>query len=162
MKCPRSNQAPPAAKPPNGRRATPGRRGRRIALALLAGIAVGQAHAQELIANAGLSSATLSQNEVRLFFTMRLQQWPNGQPVKVFVLPDDHALHRDFTKTVLGLFPYQLRRVWDRQVFSGTGQAPTTVTDEREMLRRIAATPGAIGYLKSAPDDPRVETLEVR
>lgn len=93
---------------------------------------------------------------------MRLQQWPGGQPVKVFVLPDDHQLHREFAKTVLGLFPYQLRRVWDRQVFSGTGQSPMTVNDEREMLQRIAATPGAIGYLESAPDDARVRTLEVR
>ena len=36
---------------------------------------------------------------------------------------------------------------WDRLVFSGTGQAPDTVTSTEEMLARVASTPGAIGYL---------------
>ncbi len=82
--------------------------------------------------------------------------------MKVFVLPDDNPVHSAFVKTILGLFPYQLRRVWDRQLFSGTRQAPTTVADEDEMLRRVTTTPGAIGYLERAPRDDRVKTLRVR
>jgi hypothetical protein len=61
----------------------------------------------------------------------------------------------------LQLFPYQLRRAWDRQLFSGTGQAPTVVADEQEMLRRVAATPGAIGYASAVPDDASVRALEL-
>ncbi len=82
--------------------------------------------------------------------------------MRVFVLPDEDPLHVAFTKDRLGLFPYQLRGVWDRQVFSGTVQAPTRVADESEMIRRVAAAPGAVGYARSALRDPRVHTLEVR
>jgi hypothetical protein len=60
------------------------------------------------------------------------------------------------------MFPYQLRRVWDRQLFSGTGQAPSVVTSQDEMLRRVAATPGAIGYVASLPANAPVRHLEVR
>ena len=116
---------------------------------------------QELIANQGVPAQSLTQNEARLFFSMRLQRWPDDRPVKVFVLPDDHPVHALFAKKVLGLFPYQLRGVWDRQLFSGTGQAPTTVADEDEMIRRVASTPGAIGYARTIPQDSRVTRLEV-
>jgi hypothetical protein len=106
--------------------------------------------------------ANMTRTEARLFFTMRLAQWPNRSPVTVFVLPDDDPLHSRFTKSLLGLFPYQLRRVWDRQVFSGTGQAPTTVANEREMIDRVASTPGALGYASSVPSDAGVRSIEVR
>jgi len=117
---------------------------------------------QELIANPALPSARISQNEARLFFTMRLSLWKNVVPVKVFVLPDDHPLHRQFSKSILGLFPYQLRRAWDRQIFSGTGQAPIMVATEQEMVERVASTPGGIGYVASGSEYPQVRTLEVR
>lgn len=118
--------------------------------------------AQELIVNESVHNARISQNEARLFFTMRLPFWENNLPVKVFVLPDDHPLHRQFAKNVLGLFPYQLRQVWDRQIFSGTGQAPITVATEQEMVKRVASTPGGIGYVESASAYSQVRTLEVR
>lgn len=120
------------------------------------------ARPQELIAHPGLGVDSITTNEARLFMTMRLKTWPSGAPVRVFVLPDDDPLHRRFVTEVLGLFPYQLRAVWDRQVFSGTGQAPTTVASEGEMIRRVAATPGSIGYAKSVPDGAGVESLAVR
>ena len=119
--------------------------------------------AQELIVNDAVSSRPISRNEARLYFTMRLPLWGDSVvPVKVFVLPDDHPLHRQFVKSVLGLFPYQLRQVWDRQIFSGTGQAPTTVATEQEMAERVAATPGGIGYAAVGASYPRVRILEVR
>ena len=131
-------------------------------LAALLGSIAGPINAQELIANVGLAGGELSRNEARLFFTMRLQNWSDNQTVKVFVLPDENPLHGAFTKAVLGLFPYQLRRVWDRQLFSGTGQVPVTVSNEDEMFRRVASTPGAIGYAERVPRDARVQVIRVR
>ncbi len=52
--------------------------------------------------------------------------------------------------------------VWDRQLFSGTGQAPITLDTEEEMVRRVAKTPGAMGYVDSVPADAPVRLLEVR
>lgn len=118
--------------------------------------------AQELIANQEAGVGVLTRNEVRLYFTLAMHQWPNQNPVRVFVLPDDHPLHVAFAKSTLGLFPRQLRQVWDRQVFSGTGQAPTTVADEAEMIRRVTTTPGAIGYSWSPPKDSRVRAIQVK
>jgi len=118
--------------------------------------------AQELIAHKSAGMDTLTRNEARLFFTMRLKNWPNGTLVKVFVLPDNHELHARFATELLGLYPYQLRRVWDRQLFSGTGQAPITVPNERELIDRVATTPGAVGYSSGPVENPNLRVLEVR
>lgn len=117
--------------------------------------------AQEIIANAALPNTAITRNEARLFFSMKLGIWPNGAPVQVYVLPDDHPLHREFCTQVLGLYPYQLRRVWDRQVFSGTGQSPVTVSNEAELIERTAASPGAVSYAATPPDNSRVRVLSV-
>lgn len=119
------------------------------------------AGAQELIAHSGTNITNLTRNEARLYLTMRLKHWPNGVSVKIFVLPDSDNLHHRFSNSVLGLYPYQLRRVWDRQIFTGTGQAPVVVSSVSEMLRRVSATPGAVGYAETGATYPDVRTIEV-
>lgn len=117
---------------------------------------------QAVVAHPSVTAAEVSLNTTRLIFSMQLSQWPDGMPVRVFVLPDDNEYHRAFSKNLLSLYPRQLRRVWDRQLYSGTGQAPETVADESEMRRRVASTPGAIGYLSSEMIDDTVHVLTIR
>jgi ABC-type phosphate transport system substrate-binding protein len=124
-------------------------------------LAAAPAPGQELVANASVAVANLSRNDARLYFTMRVKEWPDGTPVRVFVLADEHPLHQSFAKTVLGLFPYQLRRAWDRQVFSGTGQAPVRVDSAQALIERVAETPGAIGYAEDTGSNPGVRVMEV-
>lgn len=133
-----------------------------LLLLLLPSAAPGADADDILIAHPSVGVQSLSQNEARLFLSMRLTQWPNGEPVRVFVLPDNHPLHERVVKGLLGLYPYQLRRAWDRQLFSGTGQAPVVVSTESELIDRVARTPGAIGYAPSGRLDPSVRAVEVR
>lgn len=103
----------------------------------------------------------LTRQGVRAIFSMRLRSWADGSNIQVFVLSDQAALHKDFAKSILGVFPHQLRRGWDRLVYSGTGQAPIEVTSLAQMKQKIAATPGAIGYLSSELVDDTVQPLEI-
>jgi len=110
---------------------------------------VSGAYAQVLIVNPENSDIQLTRNSVRAIFAMRTPRWPNGSLIQVFVLEDKDPLHSSFCKEILGMFPYQLRRIWDRQVFSGTGISPITVKSVQEMREQVAQTPGAIGYIDS-------------
>ncbi|WP_232422401.1 hypothetical protein [Methylosarcina fibrata] len=92
-------------------------------------------------------ASSLSQETIREIFFMRLSSWPDGSPIRVFVLPDNNPIHVQFAKEVLGVYPFQLRSAWDRLVYSGTGVAPTTVETQEEMKARIERTPGGIGYI---------------
>ncbi|MDN4503013.1 hypothetical protein QX776_11420 [Alteromonadaceae bacterium BrNp21-10] len=88
----------------------------------------------------------LSPAQLRRIFTMRQSSWPNGKPIKVFVLQKGHGVHDSFTKSVLKLFPYQLQRVWDKLVYSGLADKPSEVTSLDEMADKIAGNENAIGY----------------
>ncbi|MCK7593161.1 hypothetical protein [Pseudomarimonas salicorniae] len=104
-------------------------------------------------------ATTPGSTELRAIFSMRLRRWPDGSPVRVFTLPDSHPTHRKFAEGSLRILPHLLRRSWDRLVFSGTGEAPIEVRDEAEMLRLVASTPGAIGYLSEQPPTEEVRSI---
>jgi ABC-type phosphate transport system substrate-binding protein len=91
---------------------------------------------------------SLSADTLREIFFMRLTSWPDGTPIRVFVLPDKHPLHVRFSKEILGVYPFQLRAAWDRLVFSGTGLIPHVVETIGEMRERVRGTPGGIGYVE--------------
>ena len=131
---------------------------RLLAAPLLLLIAIGEAgnaHAQSaqsaqsarIIVNPDLAGVPLDRDLLRAIFTMRLRSWPNGPPVRVFVLPDSDPLSDRFYREQLGMYSYILRAAWDRMVFTGTGLAPTVVRSEEEMRERVRMTPGAIGYV---------------
>ena len=119
-------------------------------------------NAADVIVNPHVSQSTISQNTLRAIFGMRLLQWPNGEPITVFVLPLKSHVHESFIKERLGVFPHQLERSWDLLVFSGTGQPPISVKSEKEMRQRIAETPGAIGYLSRKDFDENVRLLPIQ
>ncbi len=104
----------------------------------------------EVIVSPSLLSMKLDRSLLRAVFTMRARQWPDGSPVRVFVLPDNHPLSDQFYREQLGMYSYVLRRTWDRMVFTGTGLAPTVVQTEKEMIERVRSTPGAIGFVRKS------------
>ncbi len=109
----------------------------------------------EIITSPDRSQVVVDRALLRAIFTMRLRQWPDGQPLRVFVLADSNPLHDRFCREMLGTYPYVLRNSWDRMVYTGTGFAPVTVSSEEEMRRRVQATPGAIGYVASPGRESR-------
>ncbi|MCX7192614.1 MAG: hypothetical protein NTY60_03175 [Proteobacteria bacterium] len=131
-------------------------------LLLVLWIYAGGARAAEMIAHPGVAIQTLTVNEARSMFGMRQLSWSSGLVVRVFVLPQQNSLHDVFCREVLNIYPYQLQQSWNRLVYSGTGQAPVEVASEQEMLARVAATPGAIGYVNKVKSNDTVHTISVR
>jgi hypothetical protein len=108
----------------------------------------------EIITHRSVGANTLSPASARSIFGMRQVKWPDNTRVQVFVLADTHPTHVAMCKERLNLFPYQLRQSWDRLVYAGMAQAPIEVASEEELINRVAATPGAIGYVtKVKPND---------
>lgn len=90
----------------------------------------------------------LSREDLREIFFGRQTRWPDGSPLRVFVLPDQNSIHIRFAKEILGIYPYQLRSAWDRMVYSGTGVPPVVVDSLEQMRIELEKTPGSIGYIE--------------
>jgi hypothetical protein len=93
---------------------------------------------------------------LRAIFTLRTLYWPNGEKIRVFVLPDNNVVHKAFVKEKLGMFPHQLRRTWNRMTYTGTGQPPVTVDSIAEMLDKVQHTDNAIGYIGRRAEDESI------
>lgn len=92
---------------------------------------------------------------------MRLREWSDGTPIVVFVLPDQANEHRQFVQKILAMFPHQLRRQWDRYVYTGIGQAPIEVQSREEMISRVNSTAGAIGYIEEDSTDATIRSVSL-
>lgn len=122
---------------------------------------VGGVEAQIVIGNTQVETTSLSKSTLRSIFLMRMTEWETGEPIMVYVLDASHSVHVDFCRNVLGLFPYQLQQVWDRLVFSGTGQSPQYVNSLESMKRAIRQNPGAIGYIDMENVDDTVRRISI-
>lgn len=109
----------------------------------------------EIITSPDRAHVPIDRAFVRAVFTLRTRTWPDGTPVRVFVLPDDDSTHQRFCNERLGIYPYRLRDAWDRAVFTGTGLSPRTVNSLDEMRASVRRTPGAIGYAVRAESPSR-------
>lgn len=121
------------------------------------------ANSQEVVVNSSLTTGSIPQAKLRSIFSMRVKRWEDESAITVFVLSGDSKLHREFCLSTLEVFPYQLQRIWDVMLFSGTGTIPVEVKDEKTMLEKIANTPGSIGYVRSYKGDiPNVKALRLQ
>lgn len=114
------------------------------------------------VVNKKSTQTVISRNGLSAIFKMRLRQWNDGSPISVFVMKDNDAIHKLFCKQVLNVFPHQMRRSWNKLVFSGTGQAPITVNSQEEMIQKLESTPGAIGYLSSDAITENIRVLTIQ
>jgi len=118
-------------------------------------------HAISLIVNQSVTASPASSKELRNIFTMQKTYWSNGKKIQVFVFPDNNPLHRQFSKTITKIFPYQYRRIWDRMTFSGTGIAPKTVYNMEEMIKKVSNTKNSIGYIKQPVQNRRIRIINL-
>jgi ABC-type phosphate transport system substrate-binding protein len=114
-----------------------------------------------VIVNSANPQRNISQTGLNAIFNMRLRHWSDGSPITVYVLQDEDPLHKTFCKQKLHVFPHQIRRGWNRLIFSGTGQVPILVETKEEMLKQVSITPGAVGYLSGKDLTSAVKILEI-
>ena len=115
-----------------------------------------------VIVPTGSNIESLSKTGLRAIFGMRSRTWPQGGAINVFVLEDDNPVHATFSKQILQTFPFNLRRIWDRRVYSGTGQSPNVVKTEEEMRDKIAITKNSIGYISRNKIDTGVKLVNLQ
>lgn len=124
------------------------------------GVALGDSNVK-VIANASVDVSVLSPSQLRRIFSMRQTTWPNGDTIRVVVMRNDNPLHEKLCKDVLGVFPYQMERQWNRLAFSGLGDLPVVVENELQMLEYIRGHRGAVGYVTQGLSTDELATIGV-
>lgn len=101
----------------------------------------------QVITHTPTKNMGLLKTHIKAIYLGQQTQWPDGSKITVFILNAKESTHQKFIREVLGLYPYQFRRRWQKLSYSGFGVKPTVVKNTEEMLMKIATVPGAIGYV---------------
>lgn len=93
-------------------------------------------------------------------YTGTVTFWDVDTPVMLFDIDGRDAAKSLFYRR-LGKSTSQMKSIWMQRLLLGEGEPPERVTSHREMLRRVAETPGAIGYVPLSAMRDSVRTLAV-
>ncbi|WP_394130047.1 phosphate ABC transporter substrate-binding protein [Shewanella maritima] len=82
-----------------------------------------------------------------------------GSAFVVYEFDEGSALRSEFHSKVTGKSDSQLKAFWSKQVFTGKGNPPATVSDASAMKAAISSNPSAIGYMDEADVDGSVKVI---
>jgi len=125
-------------------------------------ISIGWAAEEPLavIVQATHSKLSMSKGELAAIYRRKRNYWEDGTKIQPVNLPADNPARRAFSKAVLGHAPEELEQYWNDRYFHGI-LPPYVLSSEEAVLRFVAETPGAIGYVPYCDADKRVTVLLV-
>jgi ABC-type phosphate transport system substrate-binding protein len=113
-----------------------------------------------VIANQDVPVDEIKRQDLIDYFTGDARFWENGQRVETIVLNVDGDVKRIFF-AYLGKTPSRMKSIWLQKKLAGEGDPPALLESEVELLARVRATPGAIGFVAAdhVTDDVKVLRL---
>ncbi len=105
-----------------------------------------------------LKQLKLAPDNLKPIFWRKQRYWPKGLPIKPVNLDTQHAIRSSFSQSILGSLPSAQIDYWNGQYFNGI-RPPYAVKSEEAVLRYVAKTKGAIGYVDACQVDDRVKPV---
>ena len=113
-----------------------------------------------VIANTSVPVDQIEKNELENFYTGDIRKWNNGEPIIVFDLKAKGEVQETFYN-FLGKSTSRMKSIWMKNMLSGEGDPPESIPSEEEVLKKVASTPGAIGFVSQAKTSEDVKILIV-
>ena len=111
-----------------------------------------------VIAHKSVPVDTIKKSELMDFYTGDIQKWSDEQFIVVFDLKPKGEVREAFYK-FLGKSSSRMKSIWLKKMLSGEGEPPEFMKSEEELLKKVASTPGAIGYVNQAKVSEEVKIL---
>lgn len=125
----------------------------RAPLLALALIAAPAARAEVVIITAANATIAPSVEQVCQVYLGKLKT-----PAAI-TLPEQQPLRDEFYLKACRKDAAQVRSMWGKLIFTGTGTPPREVASPAEMKKAVAATPGSVGYLERKDVDATVKVI---
>ena len=99
-----------------------------------------------VIANKDVPSEKLTPDKIKKIFLGEVMNWENNEVITVVLLGDE-TVHKEFIHKYIKRTPAQFLNVWRRNLFTGKGAMPTQMDNIDDLIKYVANTKGAIGYV---------------
>jgi hypothetical protein len=111
-----------------------------------------------VVASASAQAAPLPLALVANIFRRKRQFWDDQMRIVAVNLPALHPLRRQFSQRLFKRSPEDMQAYWNDQYFHGV-LPPAVLASEEAVIRFVADTPGAVGYVWSCSVDKRVAVV---
>lgn len=111
-----------------------------------------------VIANPSVEDYTIDRAQFVKIYTLSATKWSNDASIVAFDLKQDNPVRAKMLDYI-SKEPLELRRIWLKAVASGSAKAPEAMSTEEEVIEKVAATPGAIGYVSASKVGKGVKVL---
>lgn len=132
-------------------------------IALSSPFAVSAQTGFQLIVHEDNPYESITQQQASDFFLKKDSSWDDGTPVQPIDLSQPASVREAFSSAVLQRSPNEIKKYWQRQIFTGRNSSPPEKDSESEIIAFVRANRGAIGYVSSgAKLSSGVRTLRIR
>jgi len=89
----------------------------------------------------------LYEKKLAKIYLGQMKSYSNGVRVIPVDLPKESSIHQKFYSTVVKKSDSAMNRYWAKRKYTGKGKPPKQIDTNREVIKWVAHTKGAIGYI---------------
>jgi ABC-type phosphate transport system substrate-binding protein len=107
------------------------------------------------------NAASIDEEQIAKIFLGQTKTFSGGAeatPVDIKESP----VREEFGNKVLRKSPSQLKALWARQIFTGGAKPPRELGSDEDVIKYVASTPGAIGYVDAGKANATVKVVAKR
>ena len=120
------------------------------------------AQAIAVIVNKSSSLSNLSMAELKTYFKLESQFWKNNERIAVATLSYEKPETTKFNSLVYEMPNDGVKKSWIQKIFRGqVKEAPKLQRSDEDMLKFVAGTTGAIGFVNADKIDASVKVLTI-
>ena len=113
-----------------------------------------------IVGNISIAVDSIKTSRLRDIFTGQIINWDDGSGI-ILVTLSNNPVHTEFIKKYTKKTTMQYKLWWRRKVFCGEGLMPVSLSSESKLLKYVAETRGAIGYMSSVPENVDIKIITV-
>ncbi len=102
----------------------------------------------------------IDESTINKIFVGKAKSFADGTKVMPVNQASSSGATTEFNQKVLKKSSSQLKAYWSKLVFTGKGTPPKEVDNDAAVLKMVASTPNAIGYVSAGSADASVKVVQ--
>lgn len=128
-----------------------------LILVLLFTLANASAEEIVIIVNKNVSVTKIDASQANSIYTLVERRWSDGSDISVFTLKSGDV--NDKFYAFMNKSIAQMKKIWLKKKLNGGLKVPESVGSEDEILKKVANTPGAIGFIRKSKVNDSVKVV---
>lgn len=126
---------------------------------LMLSLLMSAVHAEVSVVVHPSNSASLDKDTIARIFLGKSRAFPGGAEAVPVAFKEGTAQSDEFSQSVLGKTPKQLKAYWAKMIFTGKGTPPKQMDSASQILDLVSKNPNIIGFVPAGSESGGVKVV---